>query len=248
MKIIGVTVGTTTPRSNLNQTNPKKADYIIGKEMLDVTLAAIQKDIEDLKYVPIDITAISNTAGTKECGTALDSLTISWAVNKEPTGQVISTGDTLTAAQRSITWNEAEIQAMGINAVAKLVHTFTVTATDERGKTDKASTSVAFENRVYYGTAPMPNAVDRNFILSLPKSIMTGTRKRTFDMSDAEGYYTWYATPVRLGACAFKVNGFNGGFNDPETILFENALGYEEPYYVYRSEYEGQTGVTVEVI
>ena len=48
MKIIGVTVGTTTPRANLHQDNPKKADYILGKEALDTTLAAIQKDIEDL--------------------------------------------------------------------------------------------------------------------------------------------------------------------------------------------------------
>lgn len=32
MKINGITVGTPTPRSNYNQTDPKKADYIIGRE------------------------------------------------------------------------------------------------------------------------------------------------------------------------------------------------------------------------
>lgn len=31
-KINGITVGTPTPRSNYNQTDPKKADYIIGRE------------------------------------------------------------------------------------------------------------------------------------------------------------------------------------------------------------------------
>lgn len=31
-KIYGITVGTPTPRSNFNQTDPKKADYIIGRE------------------------------------------------------------------------------------------------------------------------------------------------------------------------------------------------------------------------
>lgn len=32
MKINGNTVGTTMPRSNFNQTDPKKADYIVGRE------------------------------------------------------------------------------------------------------------------------------------------------------------------------------------------------------------------------
>ena len=32
MKINGITVGTPTPRSNFNQTEPKKADYLIGRE------------------------------------------------------------------------------------------------------------------------------------------------------------------------------------------------------------------------
>ena len=31
MKIIGVTVGTTTPKPNFNQTNPRKGDYIKNK-------------------------------------------------------------------------------------------------------------------------------------------------------------------------------------------------------------------------
>lgn len=34
MKINGITVGTPTPRSNFNQTDPKKADYLVGKEKI----------------------------------------------------------------------------------------------------------------------------------------------------------------------------------------------------------------------
>lgn len=34
MKIKGNTVGTTMPRANLNQTDPKKADYVVGREMV----------------------------------------------------------------------------------------------------------------------------------------------------------------------------------------------------------------------
>ena len=35
MKIRGNTVGTTTPRANLAQTDPKKADFVKGKEIID---------------------------------------------------------------------------------------------------------------------------------------------------------------------------------------------------------------------
>ena len=35
MKIIGYTVGTTLPKSNLAQTDPKKGDYVKNKEALD---------------------------------------------------------------------------------------------------------------------------------------------------------------------------------------------------------------------
>lgn len=35
MKIKGNTVGTTMPRANLNQTDPKKADYVHGREILE---------------------------------------------------------------------------------------------------------------------------------------------------------------------------------------------------------------------
>lgn len=40
MKIKGNTVGTTMPRANWNQTDPKKADYVVGKDAVD---AAIKK-------------------------------------------------------------------------------------------------------------------------------------------------------------------------------------------------------------
>ena len=174
-------------------------------------------------------------------------MTVNWAINRNPVSQVISTGDTLTDVQRAITWDREQIQSLGINAEKKLSHTITVTVTDAKGKTDKASTTITFQNRVYYGAAPIPSKIDDAFIQALPKSIMTDTRKRTFDINDADGYYTWYAVPVRLGACTFKSNGFPGGFDDPITFEFKNALGYSENYYVYRTTNDGLTGISVEV-
>ena len=43
MIIRGNTVGTTTPRSNWNQNDPTKADYVIGHEAVDAAIAAAQE-------------------------------------------------------------------------------------------------------------------------------------------------------------------------------------------------------------
>lgn len=71
-KIIGVTVGTTTPRANLNQTDPKKADYVRGREALAGKLDANQgaenanKALfvgSDGKVIPKAIDAVSGKDG-----------------------------------------------------------------------------------------------------------------------------------------------------------------------------------------
>ena len=47
MIIRGNTVGTTTPRSNWNQNDPKKVDYIIGKDAVDAAITAAQKTADN---------------------------------------------------------------------------------------------------------------------------------------------------------------------------------------------------------
>ena len=47
MIIRGNTVGTTTPRSNWNQNDPTKADYVIGHEAVDAAIAAAKKTVDD---------------------------------------------------------------------------------------------------------------------------------------------------------------------------------------------------------
>lgn len=204
----------------------------------------ILRRLADLEYVPLDITGVSNSVGTVLAGTVINSLRISWTLVGVPVSQSISSGQELTADQRSITLGAEEL--VNVRAENGLSHSFTVTARDARGKTDTGSTTVAFQNNVWWGSAIIPGAFDKAFVAGLQKA-MTNTRKRTFNMDDAEGYYTWYVCPVRLGACSFKSNGLPGGLSLVDTVEIENELGYSEKCNVYRSGFDGQTGVTVEV-
>lgn len=47
MKINGNTVGTTMPRANWNQTDPKKADYVVGKEAVDASIKKAQETADN---------------------------------------------------------------------------------------------------------------------------------------------------------------------------------------------------------
>lgn len=89
MKIVGSTVGTTMPRANLQQDNPKKADYVIGKDdYMDGAVAAGLGKLKAQFYFPplgsggeAGSSAIM-TVGTKcilfDCGP-----TLNWEAIKE---------------------------------------------------------------------------------------------------------------------------------------------------------------------
>ena len=47
MSIMGNTVGTTMPRANWDQTDPKKADYIKGKEAVDAAIKKAQETADN---------------------------------------------------------------------------------------------------------------------------------------------------------------------------------------------------------
>lgn len=108
------------------------------------------------------------------------------------------------------------------------------------------SVSVQFLNGVYYGATSLPGTLDSSFILSLSRNL-SASRIASFTVNAAAGQYIWYALPVSIGKCAFKVGGFDGGFTLVDTIAFTNASGHTENYYVYRSDNAGLGSTTVSV-
>jgi hypothetical protein len=50
-----------------------------------------------------------------------------------------------------------------------------------------------------------------------------------------------------MGACSFKVGGFDGGFDLVATLAYTNEYGHIEQYYIYRSANAGLGETSVEV-
>lgn len=219
-KIMGVTVG--TPIS------PKIIDKKLEIGELRKQVNDLATSVADLLYTAIDITKFSHNSGTNEIGSVVKELTLSWTLNKAPTTQTVD-GVAVDVSERSKKLTGLEI---------KTNKTFTLTVTDEREATDSSTTTVSFQNGVYYGASAMPGTLDNTFILGLKKEL-SGNKGRTITVTAGDGQHIWYALPSRLGACRFAVGGFSGGFDLVNTIDFTNASGYTEAYYVYASAKTG---------
>ncbi len=210
----------------------------VGDRLADAgkRMSKMEQDIADLLYEPISITAFKHSAGTKEMGSTVTEVTLSWSVSRTPTALELD--------------GESVDPALTAKALTGLTvtenRTWKLTATDERGAVATKTATLSFLNGVYYGAGAAPAALDSAFILGLTKTL-TSTRKRTVTVDAGQGEYIWYALPVRLGACTFKVGGFEGGFGLIAEQDFTNAMGYTEPYYIYRSGQAGLGSTTVEV-
>ena len=205
---------------------------------LEDKVAALEQQMAALLYVPITVTSFANDAGTKEYGQTVNSVTLSWTINKTPTALTLD-GAALGVAERSkvitglsITWDKNK--------------TWRLVATDERGRTSEKTTSITFCNGVYHGVGSLPASYDSMFVRGLTKDLRSN-KKPSFTETAGAGQYIFYCLPKRMGTCKFNVGGFDGGFELAATIPFTNASGYTEEYYIYKSVEHGLGETTVGV-
>lgn len=200
-------------------------------------LEAAEAEIADLKYVPIDITGISNNVGTVELGRTITGATISIRCNRTPAALTLD-GKAVTVAEGATAFT---VDLTGLSVSAN--KSWTAVATDERDATDSASTSVTFLNGVYYGTLAYGAEITSAVLLGLTKKLQSG-RSLTFSVSP-NGNRPVYAIPTRYGTPTFKIGGFEYEWEKVATFDFTNASGYTESYDVWMHGQDMTGAVTV---
>lgn len=210
------------------------------KKVLD-TLAV---RVDDLEFVPVNISVFKSSITTAEKGATVNDVTLSWQLNKTPnpaTDSLMLDGEFITLAESG----ELDLTEQGITSNRKWV----LTATDRKGSATKEA-SLTFYNGVYYGVSEAPAAYDSEFIIALGKSgkkVLRGSKLTSFTVTAGEGEYIYYCLPKSMGTCSFKVGGFDGGFELVATLSYTNEPGHTEDYYIYRSSNAGLGATTVEV-
>lgn len=188
----------------------------------------------EIRYVPIAITNFRHNAGTVELGTLLDSVELSWNLNKDPVLQKLDNAILLSVAR--------SVKQLG--PFAKTT-SFTLTATDEREAQDTASTTVYFYPGVYYGAMAVDAQLDSAAILAL-KRTLRGDRKITFT-AECGGLRPVFACPSRYGTPKFVIGGFEYDWNHAATVAFTNASGHTEAYDVWMHGQAVAGSITVTV-
>lgn len=191
---------------------------------------------EDMNYYPIEIAAISNdvTNDIAEIGSTIPTVTITWAVNKDPASQTLD-GEEIPATDRSAVFRNVSADT-----------TWTVTATDERDATDTAKTSVRFLNGLYYGSLPRSAAINSAALLGLRKKLHS-TKTLEFTVTPGPGERPVYALPTRYGTPTFRIGGFTYEWEKLTTFAFTNASGYAESYGVWMHGQDVSESITVNV-
>lgn len=214
-----------------------------GEGVLTADEAALLEKLsnwyDESHYTKLAISSftMSPSTTTYEIGSS-PSITFSWAFNKTPVAVTLA-GDSQNAAQTGV----ATIKA---TASSHTTQTYTLYGKYKEGETATKSLSVSFRNNYYYGCAAEPSFIDSLFIKGLSNGGWANSKTASFTPNCASGKYVWYAYPTRFGKAVMWMGGFQGGFEDPQTVSVTNDSGFTEDYYVYRSTNSGIGSLSIE--
>lgn len=201
-------------------------------------LTYVEEQVENMLYKAISILTFKSSVTIAEMGSTVNSVTLEWTINKEPTKLMLDNQPIDTTLRKTII-NNANI---------KTNKTFTLKAVDDKSAESSRSVSVSFMNGCYYGTSPVTDVdqMDSTFIHGLTK-VLSGTKARTITVNAATGEYIFYVLPIRLGTPTFEVGGFTGGFNMVKTFDYTNDSGYTESYAIWKTTNDGlgNTKITI---
>lgn len=224
-----------TPQKGVDYFTEEDKEELVSDVLKSDQITEMAQAIADLQYVAIDITSITNNVKTVEMGSTVESVTVSWALNKTPARQALNN------------------KAVGVDDRSDVVSgpftedtSFTLNVMDERNASDSASTAISFLNGVYYGVLADGATIDSGAILNLTRKLQ-GAKGITFTADAGAGYRIAYAIPSRYGTPSFKdaETGFQAGFYLAATIAFTNASGYTENYDVWLSTNTSLGSMTV---
>lgn len=185
--------------------------------------------IDSLLYVNPIITSFVAPAQPFEKGQVLTSINLTWGYNKAVVSQAIP-GTAIVVAPTLLASDRAKTIVLN-NANDDFV--ITLNGNDGTNVVGN-NLLVSFKNKIYFGAAIIPGAMNSAFILSLPNNF-ADNRLKTFTPNLGAATYGWVAYPTAFGLATFKVNGFDGGMDAPATVSFTNASGHTENYYVYKT-------------
>lgn len=184
-----------------------------------------------LDYVKPEISSFTMTpsATDYEVGQEVTALSFAWTYNKEVTSQSLTDVTLTDETDRSGSWS-------GSLTTSK---TFTLTCSDGQN-TATATKTISFKNKIYYGSAAVPETFDSAFILALSNKAFATSYKGKYNVTVGAGEYAFVCCPESWNMpnkC--KIGGFSTDLVNAGNFSFTNASGGVTTYKIVRTSQAG---------
>lgn len=178
--------------------------------------------LNNLEYVPQNITLFTNNVNDVEKGSTVTSIIFTFGFNKTPTSASINNSvGVITGSSKTAT----------VNLTSNTI--YILTASD--GTTTVTSTTpVTFLNKIYYGTSAN-NSLNNSQVLGLVSNVLSSTKNRTITV-DGGGNYIYYCYPASMGDATFTINGLVSTAWTKTVTNVTNSLGDVTLYNIYKSD------------
>lgn len=232
---------------NLNETDPTVPSYV--KNITAAQVESWNTAVADLQTLNDKVTGIA-TSKVKissftcnplvaELGQVINSVILTWETNNKKITKIVLDEENIDPEEYQIT---KPLKNITTNK------TFTLTVTADDGETATRTVELPFENAVYWGTAENSD-ITSDFIKGLEGKRLQNNRFLGFTTVVQNSKFIYVAYPSRFGSANFKYSdGQYAEFDFAKRISFENAYGYIEEYYVYRSRYIQIGQTTIEIV
>lgn len=193
-------------------------------DLTNVNLA-IDNILAKIYYVNPSITSFIMTPATTEyeIGTTIPSntLTFTWAVNKEITSQSL-TGCNIELEDREAIFGED----------LSSTKSFVLSISDGENSAS-ASKKISFLYPIYYGCCA-EGEYNNDFILALENKKLTASNKMSYNFNCGSGEYAYFATVASMKITSAWVNGFQADLEEVANVNHTNASGYTTSYVITR--------------
>lgn len=201
----------------------------------DTRVATVQDALDKLFYVTPAVT-LTNNHLVQEKGVTVTGLVFDWTLNKSVVSQSFNQGIGAVSPELRT------LSLSGLSLTTNISYTITV---DDGTTTAESSTTVAFNNKRYWGVSSLESLADAD-VIALSNEFST-TRVQTKTVNGG-GKYIYFAYPASFGAATFTVNGLLSTAWTLTTRSFTNASGHSESYNIYRSNtVQNGTGIVISI-
>lgn len=223
--------GGSASAENVTYENENYPEWTNVKKAIDGIMAKVD-------YVdPVINTFTMSCPAVNEVGSTVDSITFSWAYNKDMKTQTLT----------DCTLADANVRTADYTTPLTTTKTFSLSASDGE-KTVKKDLTVAFRNKVYFGGAELPADFSSAFILGLAKNQFATSAKGSYTMSIGSGQYGFFAFPKSFGAVnSCYIGGFETELVNCGDMSFTNASGGVVIYTIVRTGRSGLGTITMEI-